>query len=230
MIVYDGPSQLNGAPIVAILIPKSENRKTGDMAQLYILPKDMSPLEASKAGLDDSVCGDCPLRQSKGGACYVNLGHGPRATYDAYRRGKYGPLKRERGFRRQSVRLGAYGDPAALPYETVKKLTRMFDGHTGYTHQWRTCDQRFKGLLMASADSDEDKEAANARDWRTFRVMGEYSEMAEDERICANDSHGVKCADCLACHGKGGRANIAIKVHGSRKNRFKGAGLALAAV
>ena len=87
---------LDGGPVVAIaigLIFKSENRKTGKrgvgsgltMVQTYILRADMSPVDASKLGLDRSVCGDCDLRvftwrirkRETGetrAKCYVNLG------------------------------------------------------------------------------------------------------------------------------------------------------------
>ena len=56
---------LNRAPIVAILTglrSPSANRKTGAMAQLWILSADESPVDASQSGADASVCGDCPLR------------------------------------------------------------------------------------------------------------------------------------------------------------------------
>ena len=37
MIIYNGPSLLDGTPIIAIAIRKSGNAKTGDMVQTYIL-------------------------------------------------------------------------------------------------------------------------------------------------------------------------------------------------
>lgn len=223
MIVYDGPSKIDGRPIVGVVIHHSDNRKTGDMAQLYILVKGVAPFEAGLQGKDESVCGSCPMRHSLGGACYVNLLHGPRMVWGAYKRGLYSKnltLKSQKSFRRQPLRLGAYGDPAALPYGVVSKLCRMFAGHTGYSHQWRTCDQRFKDLVMASCETTKDREAAHAKGWRTFRAVSNYSEMEAGERVCANDSHDTQCADCMACHGKGGRADIVIEVHGSRAKRY----------
>lgn len=47
------------------------------------------------------------------------------------------------------VRLGTYGDPAAVPtvvWQTVLAQSAM---HTGYTHQWRTCDQTLAHWCMA---------------------------------------------------------------------------------
>ena len=89
MIIYDGPSQLNGKPIVAILTNinnPSVNTKTGDMAQLTIMPKGIKPSDAVKTGEDDAVCGDCNRRPSTAKAnglkpCYVN----PRAPNSIHR-------------------------------------------------------------------------------------------------------------------------------------------------
>jgi len=56
-IVYQGPSMIDGAPIVAIvtgLTRKSKNEKTGNMAQVFILRADMSPLQAIASGADGS--------------------------------------------------------------------------------------------------------------------------------------------------------------------------------
>ena len=71
VVVYEGPSELNGAPIVAIitgLVTPSTNTKTGPMAQLWILDATTEPHVAVKTGEDESVCGDCPARNKW---CYV---------------------------------------------------------------------------------------------------------------------------------------------------------------
>ena len=223
MIVYKGPSLLNGKPIVAIMTLTSENRKTGQMAQLWILPQLSAPVTAVKTGYDEAVCGDCPMRQYSGGACYVNPGRGPQGVWKSWKRGNYQDntaLKPFRFLRGLPVRLGAYGDPAALPFEVIRKildLTRA--GHTGYTHQWRSCDQRLKGLVMASCDSYADYVEAKAKGWRSFRVVADYDDMVQNERVCANDSHGTQCRDCMACHGGPG-ADISIKVHGYVASRW----------
>jgi hypothetical protein len=66
---WRGPSPVDGAPIVLIItglsaLPseQSDNRKTGPMVQTYILRQDMAPVAAMMAGMDRSICGDCPLR------------------------------------------------------------------------------------------------------------------------------------------------------------------------
>jgi len=78
-VVWEGDSPVDGAPLVAVVtnldLP-SKNRKTGDMAQLYILRSDMRPVEAVTTGADSATCGNCPLRpsQTDGVKCYVNTG------------------------------------------------------------------------------------------------------------------------------------------------------------
>ena len=41
-IIYDGPSMLDGEPIVAIATMKTSNRKTGEMVQVWILRSDVN--------------------------------------------------------------------------------------------------------------------------------------------------------------------------------------------
>ena len=40
----------------------SDNRKTGDMVQIWILVKSVDPVEAIKSGLDRLICGSCVHR------------------------------------------------------------------------------------------------------------------------------------------------------------------------
>ena len=84
-VVYEGPSAINGDPIVAILTLKSNNVKTGNMAQLWIMARDIAPHIAKKEGNDDAVCGDCPIKKE----CYVLTFQGPLSVWNAYQRGTY---------------------------------------------------------------------------------------------------------------------------------------------
>lgn len=65
MIILEGPPPIDGAPIVAILNGatgrSSANRKTGAMAQLWIIRADISPVDAIHTGEDASVCAPSPL-------------------------------------------------------------------------------------------------------------------------------------------------------------------------
>jgi len=230
MIIFEGPSQLDGAPIVAIVLAgRSTNRKTGDMVQTYILRSDMAPIAAVNTGADAAVCGSCPHRgtvqngRNVGRTCYVNLGHGPRAVYDAYRRGVYPRVtvgEAARAVAGRLVRLGTYGDPAAVDVSIWARLVAHAAGHTGYTHQWRDRPE-FRGIVMASADSETDARDAHAAGWRTFRVAmpGATAKLA-NEAICPASAEAGKkltCATCLACHGAAGgrRGSIVIQAHGS---------------
>ena len=119
-ILYRGPSMLDGANIVVIATMKTANPKTGDMVQTFILVDNMSPLEASKQGKDTANCGNCRLRWNLDGPCYVNLGQAPNSIYKALERGIYPVYDAElhsRFFVGRDLRMGAYGDPAAVPVE-----------------------------------------------------------------------------------------------------------------
>src|SRR6056297_2847329 len=124
--VYRGPSALGGGDVVGILSLASRNRKTGNMAQLWILPADRSPLDALQAGENHGACGDCPLQgvydggagRMTGRVCYVNVGQAPAGVWRAFRAGRYPRYRRRVDaelLADRSIRLGAYGDPAALP-------------------------------------------------------------------------------------------------------------------
>ena len=84
-VLYEGPSAINGENIAAILTLNSTNKKTGNMAQLWILHKDIPPHIAQKTGDDDAVCGDCPIKKE----CYVLTFQGPLSVWNAYKRGSY---------------------------------------------------------------------------------------------------------------------------------------------
>ena len=68
-VFFDGASLIDGAPIVGIAVLSSVNRKTGNMVQTYILRADQAPLDAIRAGDDESICGDCVHRPALGGSC-----------------------------------------------------------------------------------------------------------------------------------------------------------------
>ena len=54
-IIYEGPSLIDGKPIVVIATYSGRNRKTGLVLQTYILLRDVDPRYASKSGLDFSI-------------------------------------------------------------------------------------------------------------------------------------------------------------------------------
>lgn len=227
-VVYEGPSKLDPSQnIVGILTMKTTNKKTGDMAQLWILHKDIKPTEASKEGKDSAVCGNCPLRHFNGGACYVVLFQAPASIFQAYKKGSYSsidPREYKNLLEGRKIRFGAYGDPAALPMEILTSLKAVASNNTSYTHQWKT-SPKLKGLSMASVDNIDEARQAVENGWRYFRVANEDSEILANEVICPNVTHGTSCADCGLCNGKQGdkdkRKSIVIPVHGNKKSKFK---------
>lgn len=218
IVLYRGPSELNGDPIVAILTHETTNPKTGPMAQVWIIPDlDVPPHVASKAGADESVCGDCPLRHYLGGACYVAMYQAPRAVWAALQRGRYGQWdgKAYDG----AIRLGAYGDPAAVPMHVWRRLMpRSAHPHTGYTRQWRKPSaQPLKSILMASVHNSAEAREAQAMGWRVFEVVHPGQTGTGNTKKCPSDV--VSCAQCLACDGGDGSSRW-IEVHGSRAGRL----------
>jgi hypothetical protein len=220
-IVWEGKSVLDQSiDIVAIATMQSNNQKTGDMVQTWIMRSDMHPHEALKSGEDSPVCGDCPLRSGQG--CYVNVAQAPAAVWKSYKRGLYPklPSNLKRIMRAREIRLGAYGDPVAVPYDVWDSIVQVVPEWTGYTHQWRTCDQRFNNLLMASTHSIQENAVAHSMGWRTFRAKLEGEDLAPNEFYCPSD-RGIECRECLACDGThlGTRRStfksVAIDVHGS---------------
>ena len=64
-IVYEGPSELTGEPIVVIINrvhSASVNDKTGALVQSFIIRSDVNPADALKTGADRAICGDCVHR------------------------------------------------------------------------------------------------------------------------------------------------------------------------
>ena len=232
IILYRGPSKLDGSPIVAILTglqSASTNRKTGDMLQTWILPANVSPMDAVRTGQDAAICGDCIHRgvAGKGRTCYVTLMHGPAAVYRAYQRGVYpkATAKHFTAIQGRPIRFGSYGDPVAVPVDTWANLLRFTKQWTGYTHQWRNCHPAYQYLCMASVESESEYREAKAQGWRTFRVRRADAPLLASECICpASDEGGHKttCADCVLCQGSARKAkDIVIMAHGTGKRLFQ---------
>lgn len=210
-IVYEGTSRINGKPIVVIATglgnKKSENVKTGEMAQIWILSSRLDPIAANKVGEDEAVCSDCKHRHFR--SCYVNLANGPRAVYEAYKRGKYKHLPMNQStselFRDQNVRLGAYGDPVAAPIEIWDVITRVCAGSLGYTHQWRKRkNKEYKRYCMASCDTVAEANKAKWLRWRPFLVRQEGEELPPGYFNCPASAEAGKrltCAECKVCSG-----------------------------
>jgi hypothetical protein len=219
-IIYEGKSILNDKNIVAIVTMKSSNIKTGDMASMWILNADESPIEASKSGNDDSVCGMCPQRHHLGGSCYVTLFQAPLQVYKSYKKGSYKKLESFEVFEGVKMRFGAYGDVGAIPLDIIAQIKSYVKNNTSYTHQWKTNDN-LKAFSMASVDNIEEAIEARDKGWRTFRVTKDIDKLLSNEIICPNYTKGVQCIDCKLCNGNQTNAkSIAIPVHGIKQKKF----------
>jgi hypothetical protein len=226
-IIYNGPSLLDGKPIVVIATFSNRNTKTGAVVQTYILRSDINPLEASKTGEDYSICGNCIMRgevttdperkQAKKRKCYVNLGQGVLIVYKSFLRGVYAMANTKTGRntlgRARFVRVGTYGDPAAVPAFIWEQLLSEADDWTAYSHQsgWRP------DIAMQSADN----KAQALEHWkagrRTFRVIADLGELDKaNEALCpASKEAGrrVQCTACKLCKGSSLGKSIAIVEH-----------------
>lgn len=227
-VFFRGNSVLDGKPIVAIATHGSGNRKTGDMIQTWILRSHVDPVRAVQTGQDASICGDCYHRGTadRPRTCYVNVGQAPLSVYRAFKRGIYREgtlldvIEQHDG---KPVRMGAYGDPVAVPWSAWHGI-HMARIWTGYTHQWRRLEARpFRSVLMASCDSAAEMAEAAADGWRAFTVQSlENPAQLENSIACPSD-RGVQCADCGLCRGQHApnAPSIHIPAHGTAK-RFVG--------
>jgi len=225
-IIYNGPSLLDDKPIVAIATYSDRNTKTGKVLQTYIIRADISPLEASKSGEDFSICGDCKFRgtpttdpvrkQAVKRDCYVNLGQGPTIVFKSYMRGVY-PMANNRadrtdlGFGRV-VRIGTYGDPAAVPSWVWDQLLTGCESHLAYSHQ-----SGFRpDIAMQSADTEAQAVAHWNNGARTFRVITDIGALVKGKEILCPASkeagRRVQCNACKLCGGTSIKASKSIAI------------------
>jgi hypothetical protein len=233
-VFWRGISPWTAEPIVAIatgLDGQSHNAKTGPMIQTWVLVRNLPPQEAKRQDLDASVCGDCKLRGDYGynSRCYVAAWQAPTNIWNAFRAGNYPDVDGETFaalLEGRHVRVCAYGDPAALPFEFWRDALALTAGFVSYTHQWRTCDPRFKTIAMASVDTVDEFHAAHLAGWRTFRIRGAGAGLVSASRprnsplefACpASDEmqHRTTCQRCGLCRGTSSPArSVAIVAHG----------------
>lgn len=141
------------------------------------------------------------------------------------------------------VRIGSYGDPAAVPTRVWAELVRYQKHWTGYTHLWQSKDRHDDGIIradpdlkkycMASVDTPEEREAAHELGWRTFMVVPEERAPhipevqealygARRDILCpATDPHpkrNATCSTCLLCRGTSAPAPSIWEIaHGTNK-------------
>jgi len=242
IVVYRGPSQIDGAPIRVIVTgfkETSANDKTGDMLQSWIIRSDIVGYEAVKSGKDYSVCHLCPHKSF--GSCYVCVEKAPTSVFGAYHRDSYIDFdidKHSQFFKGRKIRVGSYGDPGAVPISVWKTVCGLTSGHTGYTGLWNQdfIDQDLKNYCMASVITKSDYFKAKSLGWRTFRIrpydsiescqketksilMLNESVVCESEMLCPASKEMGKVSNCLKCNACSGidssiKKDVCIVVHG----------------
>lgn len=224
-VIWEGKSPYDGAEIMILAVcikDPSKNRKTGWMIQIYILVKSVSPVEAVKLGLDASVCGNCSMRWNEGGGCYVL----PIWITPTWKKGLEAPritpteLAKLANKYNTPIRQGAWGDPAFVPMDVWEELENAVSNKKGssYTHQWEWVSPEYAKFSMASVENLKQKADAQAKGYRTYRIVDDESEIVEDERLCLNSSRGIQCRECGECGGNRSKAshrqkNIVIVRH-----------------
>ncbi len=223
--VWQGPSAFTGRHIevlVQCLRRPSTNEKTGAMIQVSIVQAGQNPSLLRGTPREADVCGNCRGQKRLDGWCYEDwqpwlIGQ-QRHRAERIQLATAAELLRGR-----AVRIGAYGDPAAVPLNVWAQLLGHARSWTGYTHAWRTCDPRFGQYLMASVESEPDAAKAASRGWRTFRIRPSLSDAPlRREIVCPNETRAVTCERCCLCSGQArpNARSIVISVHGPRAARF----------
>ena len=235
-VVYQGPSAYGGdcvAVVTGLGGRPSRNTKC-PIPQLWILPAGEEPHTAQRSGCDASVCGTCELRplvyasRKRAGLptpthkCYVRTHEAPLSIARALARGSYESTDLNSACAAlhasgRPIRLGAFGDPAALPPWTVTALLSAArsagQGHTGYSHAWRLQGaQWLRQYVMASVSNPVDLASAELAGWRAFvAYSGPEPHWPLWTRRKVARCPG-SCARCLLCSGGEG-PHVTIPSH-----------------
>lgn len=221
-IIYHGPAMLPyKGTVTAVAFESCDNPKTGHCIAVAILPgKGVDAMAARGKGRDLACCGGCVFRSiasGGNGGCYVSplalMGYAGAASSawtaaDPYAMPACPSLP---------MRLGAYGDPAAIPLDAFHRLMAWHTGMAwGYTHGWKHPNaQHLRTVCMASVETPQGQADAQAKGWRVYRIIPTAGDRKATGLPLCESAKGVACVDCGQCSGlsgsKGGRA---IVVHG----------------
>jgi hypothetical protein len=194
--------------VVAIATTGSSNAKTGPMIQIWLIDRNLHPVESIRTGKDASLqCSGCPF--ASGSGCYVS----PlplMAIWRKFQRNEYPTLsffspEWEAFWKGKAVRFGAYGNPSLLPLPVVESIAKLAMRHTGYFHNWRELSpeeaKAYGRFFMASCEPWNVQKAYNLG-LRTFTVIPEGEQLPEGYGIeCLADSKGLTCTECGLCDG-----------------------------
>lgn len=226
-VLWEGVSRLDKkTPIVCVLTMQSRNTGTGNLAQTWILLQDTPPLEVIREDKDGPICGSCIHRELR--TCYVLVHQAPTQVWKTYKAGRYPQADRQtlrKIVARRSVRIGAYGDPAAVPIVVWSRIAACAAGITGYTHEWEN-NRDLAKYCMASVESMGERARAKALGFRTYRCTSDIStRIRPEEALCPKSTeagHKLNCLQCGYCNGNltDFRGDVVIQVHGAKKGAF----------
>jgi hypothetical protein len=229
VILYDGPSRIDRTPILLIAGARNGNRKIGDMLQLWIMLKHISPIDAVTLGRDSAICGDCSLRGDGNGkhrSCYVEWWRVVENIWQTRERlPRWPPKLFGLAVRDVPLRITGYGDPTAIPIDVWQQLLGPNKaGWTAYTQHWRRHPE-FREHFMASVTTLDQQREAVALGWRTYRMRPTVEDPIDaSEIVCpasAEAGHRVTCDRCELCQGASKNAkSIVIAAHGQRAVHF----------
>jgi hypothetical protein len=217
---FDGASC---AMVITGFRTPSENRKTGDMLQVWYMPYLHRPniITPEHQG---AVCGTCDLM---GAGCYVGV-KTLCGIYDALLKNRYQEVSIALANRilcghiadGGTVRDSAWGDAASMPALLHADVFPLSKRITRYTHAWKLPQaDHLRGIAMASCTTMADAVFAQHTGWPVFMARSKGAPVPDGMRQCRAKS-GVQCADCLLCNGIG--ASISTEVHGYMQGSIRG--------
>ena len=163
-----------------------------------------------------------PVRRlEEEGVRHVVVGQAPTSVWNAYQRGAYRRLTPKQAshlFAGMILRIGAYGDPAAVPLKVWETILSRVSRWTAYTRQWRA-GFALSHIAMASVESDGDAKAAIAMGYRVYRIVRPGTPLTSGYRWCPARANGwprVTCASCGVCNGGTTGQHVQAVVHGAR--------------
>jgi hypothetical protein len=223
LILWEGLSPIDGAPIVCIITGFDEasgNGKTGAMLQTWILRQDVAPNVGYRDGSNISVCGGCHHFTNK--TCYVIWYQAPLSVWRCYKRGNYARLTDYAVLDGFDLRIGSAGDPYCVPESEWRSCLAHSRNHTGYTAQWRRTDaQGYRDFLQASCHGMRDYLDATAHGWHPYLVVEPGQSAPKGLTLCPASEEAGYATTCLACHAcDGSTGGYYIPAHGTRANAY----------
>lgn len=208
---------------------QSKNSKTGNVPTAWV--------GESK----EEAWGSCEGCSLRGNGCYAWNGRVQFGFLNIVRSNRNGADKsiefalENRHKDAKMFRLTGIGDIGRCGDDIAASILSKIDDAglepVGYTHHWRedAVADTWKGVLMASCETEADADLAVSQGWRATMIVNEnvsksfYTKAGNKVVICpAQTKEGVTCNDCRLCNGEKKAAPIvAFQVHGNGTKAIK---------